>query len=278
MVTLSVIFLIVLVSLYDYFSARNWQQVTSSTRNDIVFESRNKEYGAYAIRKDYDKKIVFIILGLCILIGGSYGTYKYIKSLPEVVVVPPPIDMSQFDIPAAPPEKEIPPPIEEPPPPTEKTVAFIAPVVTDEEVLEDIVIVDDKIKISTTTNDVKENFNHQEPDAENVKIEPEKEPELPTYVDEEANFSGYNAFLSKNLNYPETAVEEQLQGKCYLSFVVDLKGNITNIKVTRGVKGCSECDAEAIRVIKMMPAWTPAKLNGKSIKAPCNAVIVFRLE
>ena len=122
MVTLSVIFLIVLVSLYDYFSARNWQQVTSSTRNDIVFESRNKEYGAYAIRKDYDKKIVFIILGLCILIGGSYGTYKYIKSLPEVVVVPPPIDMSQFDIPAAPPEKEIPPPIEEPPPPTEKTM------------------------------------------------------------------------------------------------------------------------------------------------------------
>ena len=90
-ITLSVIFLIVLVSLYDYFSARNWQQVTSSTRNEIVFESRNKEYGAYEIRKDYDTKIVFIILGLCLLIGTTYGTYRYIKSIPDAVVEPPPI-------------------------------------------------------------------------------------------------------------------------------------------------------------------------------------------
>ena len=55
-ITLSVIILISLVSFYDYFSARKWQQVTSSTRNDIVFANRNKEYGAYEIRKNYDKK------------------------------------------------------------------------------------------------------------------------------------------------------------------------------------------------------------------------------
>ena len=79
-VTISVIVLIALVSLYDYFSARNWQQVTSATRNEVVFESRNKEYGAYQIRKNYDRRVVLIMLGLCLVIGTAFGIYKYIKS------------------------------------------------------------------------------------------------------------------------------------------------------------------------------------------------------
>jgi protein TonB len=276
-ITLSVIFLIVVVSLYDYFSARNWQQVTSSSRNDIVFESRNKEYGAYEIRRGYDRKIVFILLGLCLLIGGAFGTYRYIKSIPEVVVAPPPIDMSQFDIPAAPPEKEIPPPIEEPPPPTEKTIAFVAPVITDEEVTEDIKLVEPEVKVSTTTNDVEENFNVQEPEAENVRIVEPVVEEIPAFVDEEATYSGYASFLSQNLKYPETAIEEGLEGRCYLNFIVDKSGNITNITVLKGVPGCPECDKEAKRVISMMPNWTPAKLNGKVTKSNCKAVVKFQL-
>ena len=51
---ISVVALIAGVSLYDYFSARHWQQVTSGERNDTVFASRNREYGAYQIRKNYD--------------------------------------------------------------------------------------------------------------------------------------------------------------------------------------------------------------------------------
>jgi protein TonB len=276
-ITLSVIILILLVSLYDYFSARNWQQVTSSVRNETVFELRNKEYGAYAIRRDYDKKIVFIILGLCLLIGASYGTYRYIKSIPEVKVPPPEIDMSQFDIPAAPPEKEIPPPIEEPPPPTEKTIAFVAPVVTDEEVTEEIKLVEPEEKVSTTTNDVEENFDVQQPNAENVAIVEPVVEEIPAFVDEEASYSGYGEFLGKNLKYPETAIEEGLEGRCYLNFIVDKSGNITNITVLKGVPGCPECDREAKRVISMMPNWTPAKLNGKVTKSNCKAVVKFQL-
>ena len=275
-ITLSVIFLIVLVSLYDYFSARNWQQVTSSTRNEIVFESRNKEYGAYEIRKDYDKKIVFIILGLCLLIGTTYGTYRYIKSIPDAVVEPPPIDMSQFDIPAAPPEKEIPPPVEIPPPPMEKTIAFTAPVVTDDEVVEDIILIEPEQKVSNVTNDVEETFVVDPVEAAVVKIvEPVEE--IPAFVDEEATFSGYAAFLSQHLKYPETAIEEGLEGRCYLNFIVDKSGNITNITVLKGVPGCPECDKEAKRVIAMMPNWTPAKLNGRTTKSNCKAVVKFQL-
>ena len=63
-IIISIILLVASVSLYDYYTARRWQQVTSSIRNEIVFEHRNKEYGAYVLRRDYDKRLMLIILGL----------------------------------------------------------------------------------------------------------------------------------------------------------------------------------------------------------------------
>lgn len=67
------------VSLYDYFSARRWQQVTSSDRNEIVFTNRNKEYGAYILRRDYDKRMVLIMVGVATTIGLTFGIFTYIK-------------------------------------------------------------------------------------------------------------------------------------------------------------------------------------------------------
>jgi uncharacterized membrane protein len=59
----SIIAIVLLVSLYDYFSAKNWQQVTSEVRNDVVFKNRNKNYGAYVMRRDYNKRLKIIIRG-----------------------------------------------------------------------------------------------------------------------------------------------------------------------------------------------------------------------
>ena len=280
-VTISVIVLIALVSLYDYFSARNWQQVTSATRNEVVFESRNKEYGAYQIRKNYDRRVVLIMLGLCLVIGTAFGIYKYIKSIPEEVIEEAPIDMTQFDLPPAPDEKEIPPPIEEPPPPMEKTLAFIAPVVTDEETTDEIVLVDEDVKISTVTNDVEDSF--VEPQEEvKVHVVEHKEEEVEAFVDEEAVFPGgmqaCYAFIGKNINYPQIAIEENLQGKCYVNFVVDREGNISDVRVAKGVTGCPECDKEAIRVVRMMPKWKPGKKNGKDVKSRFMVPVNYKLE
>ena len=61
------------ISLYEFFTSIHWQQVTSSNRNDIVFEEKNKNYGAYQIRRDYNKNLLLIIVGLILLIGLSYG-------------------------------------------------------------------------------------------------------------------------------------------------------------------------------------------------------------
>lgn len=270
-ITLSVIILILIVSFYDYFSARNWQQVTSSTRNDIVFETRNKEYGAFAIRRDYDKKIIIIFLSLCLIIGTAFGTYKFIQNLPEEVIEEAPIDMTQFDIPAAPLDEEVPPPIEEPPPPTEETLAFPEPVIEDD-VVENTIAIDDEVVETKAAETTQEGEGEFILPVEEVKVAVvEKVEVVEIYVDEEALFPGgraaLDAFMQKNVRFPEIALEERLSGKSYVGFVVDRSGNISNITIKKGMVGCPECDKEAIRVVKLMPKWKPGKLNGKDVKS-----------
>lgn len=116
-------------------------------------------------------------------------------------------------------------------------------------------------------------------------IEPQKRPtevkEVQTFVDEPAEFPGghsaMNAFLAKNLKYPPAALEKEIAGKCYLQFIVDAEGMISDIKVKRGVTDCPECDQEAVRVIGLMPKWTPGKTNGKAVKSYYNLPVKFSL-
>ena len=114
-VVLIVALIVAGISLYDYFSARNWQQVTSADRNGIVFADRNKEYGAYTMRRDYDKRMVIILVSFVATLGLSFGIFNYIKSIPEEVVEIKPVDVTT--IPPAKPDEELPPPPPEPPPP-----------------------------------------------------------------------------------------------------------------------------------------------------------------
>lgn len=282
-VTISVIILIALVSLYDYFTAKNWQQVTSVTRNDIVFEDRNKAYGAYMIRKNYDKRILFIMLGLCILIGGSFGVYKYIKSIPEPKIEEAPVDMTQFDLPPPPPEEEVPPPPVEPPPPNEKMIAFIPPIVVDAPT-EDKLPTEDELKNQNVGDqDVKGNDNfNPDPDPITYAPPPPPPPDDPVEVDEPAMFPGgkkaFIAFLQDNLNYPQTAQEEGIQGTTWIGFVVDREGNMSEVAVLKKLPGCPECDAEALRVVKKVPKWIPGKNNGKPAKSRFQVPITYQLE
>lgn len=100
-------------------------------------------------------------------------------------------------------------------------------------------------------------------------------------VDEPAQFPGGKPamykYIADNLNYPVFAREQSLQGKCYLRFVVHEDGSITDIKVTRGVPDCNECDNEAKRILMSMPIWSPAKINGKAVKSYFDLPINFKL-
>ena len=100
-------------------------------------------------------------------------------------------------------------------------------------------------------------------------------------VDEPAEFPGgqeaMNKYLRNNLVYPQVAIELNLQGKCYVQFIVNVDGSISNVRLMRGVTDCPECDKEAMRVIKSMPKWHPGKLNGKEVGSYYNLPIIFKM-
>ncbi len=101
-----------------------------------------------------------------------------------------------------------------------------------------------------------------------------------TFADEMPEFPGGSQammkYLVKNLNYPQSAVEQGIQGKVLLSFVVRTDGSITDARVTRGIKG--GCDEEAIRLLSTMPKWKPGKVNGIIVPVQMMLPIIFALQ
>lgn len=98
-------------------------------------------------------------------------------------------------------------------------------------------------------------------------------------VDEGAMFpQGKEAmmkFITKNLKYPEKAIKDSITGRVFVSFIVEKDGNLSNIKVMRDIGG--GCGEEAIRVMKLMPKWTPAKVGNKLVRQQYYMPIEFRL-
>jgi protein TonB len=118
-------------------------------------------------------------------------------------------------------------------------------------------------------------------------VEPAPRPEIRVesdileIVDEPAEFPGgmdaMREYLKKNMMYPMSAKEAGIQGKCYLRFIVNTDGSISNVRVVRGVVDCPECDKEAMRVVKNMPNWKPGRMNGKDVKMYFTLPIAFKL-
>lgn len=111
-------------------------------------------------------------------------------------------------------------------------------------------------------------------------VAPEKETEvLFTVVDEMPEFPGGDVakfkFLATHIKYPVEAKEKKIQGTVYVSFVIDEEGTVTEVKVVKGIG--YGCDEEAIRVVKLMPKWKPAKQKGKPVKIQQSLPIKFSL-
>lgn len=288
---LSLMVLIAAISLYEYFSSIGWQQVTSSTRNNVVFENRNKEYGAYELRSNYNKNLLLIILGLVISIlliyGGKMAYDKYAASnyveeeddLQSVVIdYYEDLDDEEDDIIEE--EEEI---IEEELQLEDQT-AFLPPVVTNEEVDTPPPTVTelDNTKVGTQTVEGNVEYSTEAPPPPPPPVVEKKEPVIETVVDELAEFPGGRKalvkYLVENMKYPDIARELGLSGRSVLKFVVDTQGNISSVTVVRKMKDCKECDAEAVRVIRRMPKWVPAKKGGKTVPSYFILPVEFSLE
>jgi TonB family protein len=96
--------------------------------------------------------------------------------------------------------------------------------------------------------------------------------DMPTYPGgDEARIK----FIIENIKYPQAAREKGIQGTVFVSFVIEIDGAVADVKVVRGVGG--GCDEEAMRVVKLMPKWTPGKQSGKVVRVAFNMPIKFAL-
>lgn len=284
--------IVALISLYDYFSAKNWQQVTSSVRNEVVFEKRNKEYGAYVIRRDYNKRMILIMFGMLGSVGVACAAYAAVRSVPEIkTALPPTVDVDTVIItfPEKPdvviPEIDI---KDVGSPAVQQTQEFVEMVIVDDREVDAIKPPDEGIAVGVidlggkdpfgTIVDVEVPLDGKGKGGE-VEIEKPKGPFMD--VDEEARFPGGKEkmieFLTKNLKYPEIAIQMSIEGKCYLQFVVSKDGEISNVKVIRELDDCPECGREAKRVISKMPKWKPGKVQGEAVDSYFQMPINFKL-
>lgn len=98
-----------------------------------------------------------------------------------------------------------------------------------------------------------------------------------TAVEMEPSFPGgiemFYRFLQANIKYPAKAFEDKIQGKVFISFVVEKDGSLTDIKVLRGIGG--GCDEEAVRVMKTSPKWRPGIQNGRPVRVQYTMPISF---
>lgn len=110
-------------------------------------------------------------------------------------------------------------------------------------------------------------------------VEPLEQPMIIEFPDVDARYPGGTAvmhdFVNANFVYPADALRDSVQGKVYLSFIVEDDGSLSKIVVERGLSPSTE--AEAIRILHLMPKWIPGEKNGKPIATRVRMPFVFRL-
>jgi protein TonB len=258
------------------------EQLAVKPFDEIVFEHRNKEYGAYELRKRYNKNMntAFII---------AISVFVISVSVPAIMdfldsIVPAEADTNvELTLVDAPPlDKDVPPPPPppDPPPPVQETIKFTPPVVTEEPIDEkDIPPPQDEIKVQVGTETKEGTGDIELPTEGDGKDEVEAPQQIFTIVEQMPEFPGGEEklfeYLGKNIKYPSMARENGITGTVYVTFVVEGNGEISDVKKLRGIGG--GCDEEAMRVVKAMPSWKAGKQNGKSVRVQYNLPIKFTL-
>ena len=157
-----------------------------------------------------------------------------------------------------------------PPPPPPQQQNTVLEIVENDEVIENEVTIDAEADQKTVVEE------YHAPVSEEKEVE---ETEIFTVVEESPGFPGGDEarikFLQENIKYPTMARESGIQGTVYVTFVVEKGGNVSDVKILRGIGG--GCDEEAIRVIRAMPRWNPGKQRGKSVRVQFNMPIKFTL-
>ena len=269
--------------------------LTSKDWCELIFEGRNKAYGAYSMRQGSAKRhnmATLIVVVAVILIIVLPMLIKFITPEKEnKIVVTEVTTLAKLPDAEIKRNEELQPAMRPttPPPPLKSSIKFTAPVIKkDEEVGEE-----DEIKsqdelaargnVAISVADVKGNDEIDGQDIADFKdfIAPEvEEEEVYIAVEEMPMFPGGEEALMKyirdHLQYPQIAVERGLEGRVTVRFVVNKDGYVQDVTVLRGVHEL--LDREAVRVIQSLPRFAPGRQNGNAVNVYYNVPVAFRLE
>lgn len=267
---------------------------------DIVFDGKNKEYGAYQLRatsvKRHTKALLSVVIVLALILTAIIlvitGVFKSAdedinaKNEQEEVIMAPediPEEEEQMDIPEQKPEEVQ---AEEEVAATQAVteVKIVETVDKDREVKDQEQVLENTAQLGADDHKGVEDVNRDRVVKEVVEKKPVEKPkeEGPlsvAMVEQKPSFPGGESamykWLQDNIIYPAAASEEGVQGKVTVQFIVEKDGSITHVQVVRGKHPA--LDAEAARVIRKMPRWTPGRNNGQPVRVTYHLPVQFKL-
>lgn len=261
-----------------------------SDLNELVFEGRNKAYGAYFLRILYPETVnkaqVFTLATFFLLVlgplwveswwPGTNETEHEVELVDPKMIEPPPID------PKTPPPPPLP---AAPPPPKITTIRFVPPeVAPDEEIIEKDPPKQEELKTAVSASETVQGDPNADPneisldqsgEGNIIGAPPEEEEEAFLVVDQMPQFpdGDIQVYFSKHLKYPAKALKNEISGKVHISFVVLPDGSIAEATILKGLG--YGLDEEAIRVVNNMPKWLPGRQGGRAVKVKINLPIKF---
>lgn len=270
----------------------------SSDWVDLVFEGRNKAYGAYRLRKSTTKRNILAMVAVVLLLIVAFiilTVKNFVDEQRAKVAMTQVAELTNYKQPekkAEVKQKKVEVEPERVVERVKSSIKFTAPVIKkDEEVKpdEELKTQDELMSTKTAigTFDVKGNddANGEVLKAKEVIAEPEppkheEENKVFDIVEQQPLFPGGPAalmkYLSEHTKYPVVAQENGVQGRVTVQFVVEKDGSISDVHVLRGVD--PSLDKEAVRVVKSMPRWTPGKQNGITVRVNYRVPVLFRLQ
>lgn len=272
----------------------------SNEWSDLLFENRNKEYGAYVLRHQTGNRNLASILAILVFVAAIVSLLviknEYDRYVAKHTVVVYDQGMETSNLKNKAPEVKRAEPIrreniEEVVEKIKCSIKFVAPVIKKDDEVDpkDEMRTQDEIMKSKVSISVFDVLNGSE-EGEVLKakqmlvtepVKPkEEENTVFEYVEQMPSFPGGDAalmqYLSKNIKYPPLAEENGIQGRVICTFVVERDGSVSDIRIKRGVD--PSLDKEAMRVVSAMPKWIPGRQNGQMVRVKYTLPVTFRLQ
>ncbi len=278
--------------------------LTSKEWIDLVFEGKNKEFGAYQMRRNtglhHNKALLWTLIGILAiggLVAATLGAIKLVEAIQEANAE---VEQQGFELGIDEAEEEVQDIIQE----KEEIKEVEKEDVQNSQKVTELQITNEKVEVKTNTEieeDKRVTSNVEvdkgtddinvsaakeevkvvdEPKKEEPKPEPKKTEEIFKSAEQMPQFPGGDAALMKYINshihYPAAAEENNIQGRVVVQFVVEKDGSVGQVKVARSVD--RSLDNEAVRVVKSLPKFIPGKQNGQPVRVWYTLPVTFKLQ